>query len=55
VEEGRTICRRELRGSEDFLPARELLGLEAARRQALARLAEKLMAGAEVELCPATR
>ena len=47
------LCRRDFYGAEEFLPARELLGLEAARREALKRLAQRLMAGAEHELCPA--
>lgn len=52
VQNGRTLCVREVAGSEDYLPAPDLLGIEASRREAVLRLARKLMDGAEHELCP---
>jgi hypothetical protein len=52
MQDGKLLCRRELEAGEDFLPARDLLGLEALRRTALRRLATTLMQGAEYKLCP---
>lgn len=47
-----TLCVRELAGSELYLPAQDLLGLEASRREALRRLARKLLSDAANGLCP---
>lgn len=52
VQGGQTRCVRELDGAEDFLPTADLLGIEASRRQALRRLAERLMESAASQLCP---
>lgn len=52
VREGRTLCVRRFAGEEDFLPTVDLLGIEASRRQALRRLADRLMARAADSLCP---
>ncbi len=49
---GRVLCTREVGGGEDYLPARDILGLEAGRRAALRRLATSLMAEAPATLCP---
>jgi len=52
VREGSEICRREVSGTEDFLPAQNLLELDASRRRAVRRLAERMMVSAQRELCP---
>ena len=52
VDQGQVRCVREIEGAEDFLPTADLLGIEASRRQALRRLAERLMHGASASLCP---
>lgn len=48
----RELCRRDFNGAEDFLPAENLLGLDANRREAVHRLAERMMRQAGRELCP---
>lgn len=52
VQNGRERCRREFTGAEDYLPAEDLLGLDASRRLAVRRLAERMMRTAGRELCP---
>ncbi|AKU90591.1 LPS assembly lipoprotein LptE [Vulgatibacter incomptus] len=52
VRDGAELCRRELAGSEDYLPATNLQALEASRREAVRRLAATMMASAGRELCP---
>jgi hypothetical protein len=52
VRDGQVLCDREFTGGEDYLPGTDLLGTEAARRQAIRRLAERLMGSASAELCP---
>jgi len=54
VKEGIERCRREFTGAEDYLPAEDLLGLDASRRLAVRRLAERMMRSAGRELCPLT-
>ncbi|WP_373049382.1 LPS assembly lipoprotein LptE [Vulgatibacter sp.] len=51
LRQGQLLCVREIAGGEDYLPAADLLGIEASRRQALRRLAGRLMESASVELC----
>ncbi|HWV37588.1 MAG TPA: LptE family protein [Vulgatibacter sp.] len=52
LRDGRELCRRDFNGAEDFLPAENLLGLDANRREAVHRLAERMMRQAGRELCP---
>lgn len=50
--EGETVrCTREIEGGEDYLPSVHLLGLDAARGQAMRRLATRLMEQAARNLC----
>lgn len=51
VEGSATLCTREIEGGEDYLPSVDLLGLDAARGQALRRLAARLMEQASRDLC----
>jgi len=52
LREGKELCRRDFTGAEDYLPAENLLGLDANRREAVRRLAEQMMRHAGRELCP---
>lgn len=52
-DQGQTVCTREFAAGEDYLPAVDLLSLEASRRQAVRRLAQHMMSEAESSLCPA--
>lgn len=55
VEAGSVLCTRDLVGAEEYLPAGDPLGIEASRRQAIRRLAERLMRSAAGRLCPVAR
>lgn len=50
--DGTTLCAREVQSSEDYLPSQNLLGLDASRRQAIRRLARRMMESAARDLCP---
>lgn len=52
LRDGVELCRREFTATEDYLPAQNLLELDASRRRAVSRLAERMMASAHRELCP---
>lgn len=52
VDQGQVVCTREFAAGEDYLPAVDLLSLEASRRQAVRRLAARMMAEAGYGLCP---
>lgn len=52
LDQGQVVCTREFAAGEDYLPAVDLLSLEASRRQAVRRLAERMAAEAEHGLCP---
>lgn len=52
VHEERTLCVRELAAGEDYLPNVDLLGTETTRRQAVRRLATRMMESAAAGLCP---
>lgn len=43
VHEGALLCSREVNEGEDYLPSQTLLGLDASRRQAVRRLASRMM------------
>lgn len=43
VQDGVLICSREVHEGEDYLPSQTLLGLDASRRQAVRRLASRMM------------
>ncbi len=51
-KDGAELCRREFAASEDFLPSQDLLGLDASRREAVRRLADRMMGSASRSLCP---
>lgn len=51
VVDGRVTCSRDFYASETYLPAAELLALEANRGEALRRLAATMMGGVENRLC----
>lgn len=52
LRDGVELCRREFTATEDYLPAQNLLELDASRRRAVSRLAERMMASAHREICP---
>ncbi|HLV60808.1 MAG TPA: LptE family protein [Fredinandcohnia sp.] len=55
LHEGALLCTREVEEGEDYLPSQTLLGLDASRRQAVRRLAVRMMdrgARALVHSCP---
>ena len=52
VRQGAILCTRDLVGAEDYLPAGDPLGIEGSRRQAIRRLAERMMRSAAPRLCP---
>lgn len=43
LHEGVLLCSREVQEGEDYLPSHTLLGLDASRRQAVQRLASRMM------------
>lgn len=43
VRDGALLCSREMEEGEDYLPSRTLLELDASRRQAVRRLASRMM------------
>lgn len=51
VEGSQALCTKEFEGGEDYLPSVHLLELDAARSQALRRLATRLMEQASRNLC----
>jgi hypothetical protein len=51
VTDGQVACSREIYLTDTYLPAADLLGLEANRGAALRRLAAAMMGGAENRIC----
>lgn len=43
LHEGVLVCSRDVQEGEDYLPSQTLLGLDASRRQAVRRLASRMM------------
>lgn len=55
LHQGALVCSREVEEGEDYLPSQTLLGLDASRRQAVRRLASRMMdrgARTLVHSCP---
>lgn len=55
LHEGSLICTRDVEEGEDYLPSHTLLGLDASRRQAVRRLATRMMERGARELATQCR
>lgn len=51
LRDGRAVCTRELRGTEEYIPSVNLSTLEASRREGVRRLANRMMRDAARRIC----